>query len=389
MSHIETIMLVVLGFVVAVIVAMVLSRIGWTYAVKLGNRRTERDAPAKIAALQAERDQLRAEYAILSRKLELRLDDLKTRLAEQTAEVSRNRNRLDHMVKEVEKRDKLISEREADVQAIHQHIAPLEQELATRTQANQQLKEQISDRDENIAKLGQQIQGLSSQLDASDMDLASVRNELANAPTVPELSEDAAQTQTKLQQRIADLTNLSREIEHQRGELTAQREEFAAVQQLTATEAKEETSSAPTKKQAKKTKSPAKKQAVAKKKLPAKKAARKTAKAKKLRKAPAKRAPKLTAIETNSRELEGKIESAEQETRDLQAELSRLDDIWTEKLEELHVAAGNRAPLEVLQDDTDTQPSDTGEEPRDGRNFQNVISLAARIRSLQAKPDDK
>ena len=95
MSQIETIMLVTLGFAVAALIALFLGRMIWSYALGLGKRRMQRSAPASMAELQADRDRLRAEYAMLARKLELRLDDLKTRLAEQTAEVSRNRNRID------------------------------------------------------------------------------------------------------------------------------------------------------------------------------------------------------------------------------------------------------------------------------------------------------
>ncbi len=153
MSQIETIMLVTLGFVVAALLALFLGRLIWSFAVTLGKRRTERSAPATIAALKAERDQLRAEYAMLSRKLELRLDDLKTRLAEQTAEVSRNRNRVDHLIKEIEKRDTTVTERDDQIEQLNKHIEPMKIELATRTQAAKHLKQQLRYREVELSSL--------------------------------------------------------------------------------------------------------------------------------------------------------------------------------------------------------------------------------------------
>ena len=85
MSQIETIMLVALGFVGALLVGLLVVRGLWTYAVSLGKRRVERRAPSAIAELRADRDRLKAEYAMQGRRLQLRLDDLKTRMAEQMA----------------------------------------------------------------------------------------------------------------------------------------------------------------------------------------------------------------------------------------------------------------------------------------------------------------
>src|SRR5262249_23670962 len=109
MSQIETLMLLGLGFALAALISLFVGRGLWHYALRLGGLRTQRAAPSAMAELQADRDRLRAEYAMLSRKLELRLQDLKTRLAEQMAEVARSRNRIDTLISEVERRDHLFT----------------------------------------------------------------------------------------------------------------------------------------------------------------------------------------------------------------------------------------------------------------------------------------
>ena len=129
MSQIETIMLVALGFVGALLVGLLVVRGLWTYAVSLGKRRVERRAPSAIAELRADRDRLKAEYAMQGRRLQLRLDDLKTRMAEQMAEASRNRNRIEHLADEVRRRDEEITKRDEDADNLRLQITALEREL--------------------------------------------------------------------------------------------------------------------------------------------------------------------------------------------------------------------------------------------------------------------
>jgi chromosome segregation ATPase len=180
MSQIETIMLVALGFAVAALIALFLGRIAWVFALGLGKKRMQRATPTTIAELQSDRDRLRAEYAMLWRKLELRMSDLKTKLAEQMAEVSRNRNRIDHLISELRNRDRLLNEREAELQSLRIQLAPLESELTARTASVQQLKEQLRGRDEEIHRLSHTSEKLRAELTERNRQIAAMKKEIAD-----------------------------------------------------------------------------------------------------------------------------------------------------------------------------------------------------------------
>ncbi len=412
MPDIETIMYVVLALVLLALAALFLGRIGLVTAKKLRKQRTERDAPAKIATLEAERDQLRAEHAMLSRKLEMRLDDLKTKLAEQTAEVSRNRNRIDHMVKQVEKREQILAERDAQIATFHEQIGPLEEELENRTQSVQELKQQFSDAEATIATLRDEITALEGKNSFKDSQIKALRDELDGMPDVPEFSAQAAEAHNRVEKRIAELTALSARIEQQRAALGADQPKTKSKSKSarkTKPKARPGRKAAAKSSKAKATDTAdvdkqvdedAPKTQTGRKRKPS---VRKTAS----RKAPAKKgggrmsstdtpAPKLSVVGKINSELEAKIDSAEQESRDLQSELAKLDDIWTEKLDELQKAAGRGTKAhEIISDNVNGKSDGKGEdddgneetEPS-GRSFQNVISLAARIRALQRKTAD-
>ena len=320
-------MLIVLGFAVALLLALILGKLLWGQAIGLGKRRSRRDDPLTIASLQADKDKLRAEAAMLSRKLELRLNDLKTRLAEQTAEVSRNRNRVDRLAGEIKERDNTIAKRDEEIQQLKEQMAPLEQELVTRTQSAQQLKEQLRDKDE-------QLQHKSSLIDSLQEQLKSALN--ANAIA----GQADLSAMERLQVRISDLTELSKQIEDQRLQLTQQHSELTTLTGVIG----------------------------------------------KSKKSKGKKSNKDSYIEQlgdSSSKIEQQLEQAERETDELQKELARLDEDWNDKLKQLDEA---KTPADKQAETVAEKPVDEDDAEDEGKEktVSNVVSLANRIRSLQS-----
>ncbi len=110
MSQTETLLLFVLGFCVALFVVLLFGRGVWALIGSWSGWRETRMVPAAIRELQAERDSLKAEKAMMAQKLEGNLNDMKMRMAEQMAEVSRNRNRLLDMGHTLKERETTITQ---------------------------------------------------------------------------------------------------------------------------------------------------------------------------------------------------------------------------------------------------------------------------------------
>jgi hypothetical protein len=108
MSQTETLLLFVLGFAVALFVVLLFGRGLWALMGSWSGWREARKVPAAIRELQAERDGLKAEKAMMAQKLEASLNDMKMRMAEQMAEVSRNRNRLLDLGQSLKERDETV-----------------------------------------------------------------------------------------------------------------------------------------------------------------------------------------------------------------------------------------------------------------------------------------
>jgi hypothetical protein len=136
MSQTETLLLFVLGSFVTLFIVLLFGRGLWAMIGSWSGWREARQVPAAIRELQAERDSLKAEKAMMAQKLEASINDIKMRMAEQTAEVSRNRNRLLDQ-------GQTLKEREAT-------IAHLQAQFQDQTAQNSALQSQI---EENVKSI--------------------------------------------------------------------------------------------------------------------------------------------------------------------------------------------------------------------------------------------
>ena len=143
MSQTETLLLVVLGFALATLIALFIGRLLWAAALKLGARRMQKQVPSTLVGLQTERDRLRAEYAMLSQRLGSRLEATKLKMAEQMAEVSRHRNRLELLEAEIQARDKTIT-------SLQEQLAALNEQLTAAQTVHSELQQTIAEKQEAL-----------------------------------------------------------------------------------------------------------------------------------------------------------------------------------------------------------------------------------------------
>ncbi len=122
MSQTETLLLVVLGFALATLIALFAGRLLWAAALKLGARRMQKQVPTTLVGLQTERDRLRAEFAMLSQRLGARLEAAKLKMAEQMAEVSRHRNRLERLEEEKQAYETTVAGLNTQVSVLNEQL---------------------------------------------------------------------------------------------------------------------------------------------------------------------------------------------------------------------------------------------------------------------------
>jgi chromosome segregation ATPase len=231
MSRAETLMLVALGFALGTLLALLFGRLVWHMAVRVGSRRMQRQMPSTLVEMQAERDRLRAECAMLTRKLEIRSDELKSQLVEQSAELTRERNRNDLTLEEVREREAALLQREQQMGSSHEQTSHLEAELAARTNALHDTQAQLQESHDAITRLRHDLSELTSVLAERDRRIAELQHHLTEQPLRIEsaMRQEQVNTADRLERRIEELTALSREIAQQRYSFNRERHELAAL----------------------------------------------------------------------------------------------------------------------------------------------------------------
>jgi len=130
---IEPIMYVGLGFLVACLIALAIIPFVHARAVRLTLRRLEAATPLSMAEIQADKDQLRAEFAMSTRRLEMSVDQLKTKTTTQLAELGKKTDTINRLKIDLGEKTAAIFALEARDKALKDQLHATEEELSTKT----------------------------------------------------------------------------------------------------------------------------------------------------------------------------------------------------------------------------------------------------------------
>jgi chromosome segregation ATPase len=122
---IQTAMLVALGFLAASLLGLLLASAFWSRAVRLTTIRIKQSMPVSESEIKADRDRLRAEYAIKVHKLETQLDQ---------AKLERARHLID------------INRRDASISALESNVGQYKADLEENQNARRVLEQTVTDR---------------------------------------------------------------------------------------------------------------------------------------------------------------------------------------------------------------------------------------------------
>jgi chromosome segregation ATPase len=172
---IELIMYFAIGFFAAGLSVLVIVPLIHGRAVRLTTRRLEAALPASMAEVRAEKDGLRAEFAMSTRRLEIKIEQLTTNSAGQLAELGRKAdaiNRLD-IERDALRGQLRASEENAAVKVnaageAERALAQKESELAKLTSTFNERAMLVDSQAAEIAALTIQVQTLKDQVAQAD-----------------------------------------------------------------------------------------------------------------------------------------------------------------------------------------------------------------------------
>src|SRR5215510_5942632 len=153
-SMIEPIIYFALGFLIASLLGLVIVPLVHARAVRLTAKRLEASTPVSMAEIQADKDQLRAEFAMSARRLEMSVDQLKAKTTSQLAELGKKTDAINRMKFELGEKNATIFQLEAREKAVKEQLRATEEEFAAKTQTLRDAEMKLSDKQNELAKIG-------------------------------------------------------------------------------------------------------------------------------------------------------------------------------------------------------------------------------------------
>jgi predicted nucleic acid-binding Zn-ribbon protein len=207
----------VLGFLVASLLALMVTRPLWNRAVRLTTRRIEATMPMSLADIQAEKDQLRAEFAIELRRVEVALERAKDKAARELVEANKRRVEISEIKTDLEAVKGRLQEKENAnrvlEQTIRRRLPELESRLKSAREAITGLEAANAELRSTIGSQGDALKLARETVSTQRGDIDQLRGALGSdvAPTRRSAKSDAALTREN-QRLSAELSALKEQL---------------------------------------------------------------------------------------------------------------------------------------------------------------------------------
>ena len=168
----EAAIYITLGFAIASLLALMVAPAVWRQAVRITRNRIEASVPLTLNEIQADKDQLRAEFAMSTRRLEMSLDQLREKASTQVIEVNRKRDELSKVAED-------LRLRQGELDAATAEGKRLAAELKAREETLAQTEAKLAETSATLETRGKQLDDYETALKAATADVDSHKAELA------------------------------------------------------------------------------------------------------------------------------------------------------------------------------------------------------------------
>jgi chromosome segregation ATPase len=215
---VEPIMYLAIGFLLSMLCGLAIVPLVHNRAVRLTTRRLEAATPLSMAEIQADKDQLRAEFAMSARRLEMSVDQLKNKTTSQLAELGKKSDAINRMKIELGEKNATIFALEAREKAVKEQLRATEEEFNTKTEALRAAENALTDKRGELAKINSELSDRSMMAESRQVELVAVRAQIEELKNrVGDAEKEFAATQTRLTQERTESETASRELGDARG----------------------------------------------------------------------------------------------------------------------------------------------------------------------------
>jgi chromosome segregation ATPase len=238
---IQTTLFFILGFLSAGFLALMVAPAIWRRAVALTRRRIEASVPLSAEEIQADKDRMRAEFAMSTRRLEMSLREAREKAATQLIEINRQREELKRLAEDRDEKARTIAELETGGGTLRDGLRERDNELERLTERLEEAETKLEERDGELEKIGRMYDEASFNASSRQIDMvaqetrldqlasenAALRNERKQAEQrLREVTSEGKDAREELRAAKKKLADLEKKLERQLASLSDQDEKL-------------------------------------------------------------------------------------------------------------------------------------------------------------------
>ncbi|MEO1137708.1 MAG: hypothetical protein AAFW68_14085 [Pseudomonadota bacterium] len=229
---IEWAMLFALGFCTAGLLALLAIPAIWRRAETVTSRRIRGALPISMSELQAEKDQLRAEFAMSARKLETSVDDLKDKMAESKTVIGKKDELVRKLRGDISARRKVEEDLHNRIETLQGQVKQLEKAIRTNEEIIESRDATLAERDNSLMRKTRELADTTALADTRRVELVALETKLqAVNASLEERSSTVEKRDGVILERDERINGLLREISESRASLASRESEVKRLRQ--------------------------------------------------------------------------------------------------------------------------------------------------------------
>jgi chromosome segregation ATPase len=217
---IEPIMFFAIGFLVASLFGLVLIPLVHNRAVRLTMRRLEAATPLSMAEIQADKDQLRAEFAMSTRRLELSVEQMKAKTTSQLAELGKKTDAINRLKVELGEKTAAVYTLEAREKALRDQLHATEGEHSIKVGSLREAERALAEKQSELSRLGASLDERAISADSQRIEVIALRTQVdALKDRVASYEREAQDIGDRLEREREDASSATTDLNEERSKV--------------------------------------------------------------------------------------------------------------------------------------------------------------------------
>ena len=217
---VEPIMYLAIGFLISTLLGLMVVPLVHNRAVRLTTRRLEAATPLSMAEIQADKDQLRAEFAMAMRRLEMTVEQLRNTTTSQLAELGKKTDAINRLKLELSEKSAAIFALETREKALQEEQRTTTEELESRSRRLHTAEQELAAKQAELARLSSELSDRTMAAESRQVEIVALRSQIESLQNRAAGAEkDFTTTRQRLDEQRDASETAARELAEARGQV--------------------------------------------------------------------------------------------------------------------------------------------------------------------------